>query len=183
MTRNRHWLAITTLAGASVAALWLFLYTGQLENDRYGSSPQPDLTISRPQLTLFSRQGDIRSQLYASRLEQWPGENSARLAQPRLTINDPMQRQWRATARSGHMNPDDESLLLQGDVVLKREPDSHGLVIKTAKLHIARNGDAIATDEAGVLTSGSWHFTALGLRTRLDQQRLELLSKVRGRHE
>ncbi|MFQ5642134.1 MAG: LPS export ABC transporter periplasmic protein LptC [Thiogranum sp.] len=183
MTLNRHWLTVTALAGASMAALWLYLYTGQLEDDRYGRSLQPDLTISQPQLSIFDRQGRIHQQMHADRLEQWPDESGARLAEPRLTISDRMQRRWRATARLGRMNPDDESLLLEGDVVLKREPDSHGLVIKTTKLHIAQSGNRIETDDAVVLTSGNWHFTAMGLRTRLDQQRLELLNKVRGRHE
>jgi len=171
------------MAGASMAALWLYLYTGQLENDRYGSALQPDLIIKQPRLTLFDTAGQVRRQLQARELEQWPDEAGARLAGPRLTISDRLQRQWQATARRGRMNPDDQSLLLEGDVVLQREPDRRGLVIKTSRLRIAQNGDAIETDAAVVLTSGSWHFTAMGLRTRLDRQRLELLNKVRGRHE
>ena len=176
-------MAVTALATATATALWLYLYTGQLDSYRSDRTLQPDLYINQPHWTLFNRQGQIHSQLHASRLEQWPDENDARLAAPRLTISDRMQRQWRATARLGRLNPDDQSLLLEGDVVLKREPDSHGLVIKTGKLHIAQNGDIIETDDAVVLTSGSWHFTAMGLRTRLDRQHLELLNNVRGRHE
>ena len=176
-------MAVTALATATATALWLYLYTGQLDSYRSDRTLQPDLYINQPHWTLFNRQGQIHSQLHAGRLEQWPDENDARLAAPRLTISDRMQRQWRGTARLGRLNPDDQSLLLEGDVVLKREPDNHGLVIKTGKLHIAQNGDIIETDDAVVLTSGSWHFTAMGLRTRLDRQHLELLNKVRGRHE
>jgi LPS export ABC transporter protein LptC len=180
---NRHWITITALASATVAALSLYLYTGQLDSRRSGTSPQPDLYVNQPRLTLFNRKGQVRKQLHADRLEKWPDENGARLTEPRLDISDRKQRQWRATARTGRMNPDDQSILLEQDVVLKREPDNNGLVIKTGKLHIAQDADTIETDDAVVLASGSWHFTATGLRTSLGRQHLELLNKVRGRHE
>jgi len=176
-------MVVTALATATTAALWLYLYTGQLDNHRSDRSLQPDLYIDQPHWTLFNRQGQIHSQLHAGRLEQWPDENSARLTEPLLDISDQKQRQWRATARRGRIKPDDQSILLEQHVVLKRKPDNHDLVIKTGKLHITQNGDAIETDDAVVLVAGSWHFTAMGLRTRLGQQRLELLNKVRGRHE
>ena len=183
MTRNRHWVAITALATATAAALWLYLYTGQLDNHRYGTSLQPDLYISQPHWTLFNQQGQVHRQLHASRLEQWPDEDGARLTEPQLNISDRKQRQWLATARHGRINPDDQSIVLEQEVVLKREPDNHGLVIKTGQLNFIQDGDTVETDDEVVLVAGSWHFTATGLRTSLGQQRLELLNEVRGRHE
>ncbi|GMQ87617.1 MAG: hypothetical protein BMS9Abin08_0822 [Gammaproteobacteria bacterium] len=176
-------MAFTALAVATAAALWLYLYTGQLDSRSSSGSLQPDLYINQPHWTVFNRQGRISRQLHADRLEQWPDENSARLTEPQLDISDRMQRRWQATARRGRINPDDRSILLEQDVVLKREPDNRGLVITTGQLHITQNGDSIETDDEVVLASGSWHFTAMGLRTSLDQQRLELLNNVRGRHE
>jgi len=181
--RNRHWIVVATLATATAAALWLYLYTGQLDSRHSGTSLQPELYIDQPYLTTFNRQGQISRKLHARRLEQWPGENSARLTEPQLELSDRKQRQWRATARRGRINLGDQSILLEQEVVLKREPENHGLVIKTNQLRFTRNGDTIETDDTVVLASGSWHFTAVGLRTRLGQQRLELLDKVRGRHE
>jgi len=183
VTRSRHWIAVSALATATVAALLLYLYTGQLEDRNSGGSLQPDLYINQPHWTVFNQQGRPGRQLRAGRLEQWPNENGARLTEPQLDISDRTQRWWRATARRGRINQDDRSILLEQEVVLKREPDDHGLVIKTGRLHITQNGDAIETDDAVVLASGSWHFTAMGLRTSLGRQRLELLNKVRGRHE
>ena len=176
-------MVITALVAATAAALWLYLYTGQLGNYHSARSLQPDLYINQPHWTLFDRQGQIRRQLRASRLEQWPDENRARLTEPQLDISDRKQHLWKATARRGHINPDDKSMLLEQEVVLKREPGNHDLVIKTGKLHITQNGDAIETDDVVVLVSGSWQFTTVGLRTSLGQQRMELLNKVRGRHE
>jgi LPS export ABC transporter protein LptC len=176
-------MMVTALATATAAALWLYLHTGQLDNHRSDRSLQPDLYIDQPHWNLFDQQGQIRKQLHASRLEQWPDENGARLTEPQLDISDRKQRQWQATARRGRINPDDQSILLEQEVVLKQEPDNRELVIKTGKLRITQSGDAIETDDAVVLVAGSWHFTAIGLRTSLGQQRMELLKKVRGRHE
>ncbi|GMQ89626.1 MAG: hypothetical protein BMS9Abin09_1133 [Gammaproteobacteria bacterium] len=183
MIGSRHWISITALATATVAALWLYLYTGQLENPGSGTSLQPDLYINQPHWTLFDQQGQISKQLHASRLEQWPEEDGARLTAPLLDISDRKQRQWQATARHGRINPDDQSILLEQEVVLQREPDKHGLVIRTSQLRFSQNGDAVETKDEVVLVAGSWHFTATGLRTSLGQQRLELLNNVRGRHE
>jgi len=181
--RNRNWLAVTALATATSATLWLYLYTGQLDDYRSGAAPQPDLYINQPHWTLFNQQGQIRRQLHADRLEQWPDEDGARLTEPQLKLSDRKQRQWQATARRGRISPDDQSILLEQEVVLKREPDSDGLVIKTGQLHFTQNGDTVETDDEVMLVAGSWHFTATGLRTSLGQQRLELLNEVRGRHE
>lgn len=171
------------MATATGAALWLYLHTDRLDNSRSGSSPQPDLYINQPHWNSFDRQGQIHSQLHAGRLEQWPDENAARLTEPQLHISDRKQRLWRATARRGRINPEDQSITLEQEVVLKREPGNNDLVIKTGKLHFLQNEDAIETDDAVVLVAGSWHFTAMGLHTSLGQQRMELLNKVRGRHE
>ncbi len=176
-------MAIAALATATAAALWLYLYTGQLDSRRSGTTLQPDLYIDQPHWTAFDQQGRISRQLYASRLEQWPNENGARLTDPRLHISDRIQRQWQATAHHGRLYPDDQSILLEQEVVLKREPDDRGLVIKTGLLHFTKNGGTIETEDEVVLVAGSWHFTAAGLRTSLGKQRLELLNNVRGRHE
>lgn len=183
MIRSRHWMTITALATATAAAVWLYLYTGQLEDHRSGTSLQPDLYIDQPHWTLFNQQGRVSKQLYADRLEQWPDENGARLTEPLLDISDRKQRPWQATARHGRINPDDQSILLEQDVVLQREPDKHGLVITTGQLRFTQNGDTVETEDEVVLNTGSWQFTATGLRTSLGQQRLELLNNVRGRHE
>ena len=85
--------------------------------------------------------------------------------------------------RQGRLDPDKGSILLEKQVVLHREPQTGGLTLSTARLHIAEQGDRVETDAPVELQAGSWHFTAKWLRSSLGGQRLELLEQVRGIHE
>lgn len=149
----------------------------------YPASQLPDLYISQPHWALFDQQGRLARQLRAQGLEQWPGEEAARLIQPQLTINDRQQRQWRLHASSGRIYPDSRPFLLEQGVVMQQESGNSGLLLETAYLHIDRSGDSVETDASVVLRAGSWHFTGKGMRADLDRQQLELLTQVRGIHE
>jgi LPS export ABC transporter protein LptC len=171
------------ISAATAASLWLYVHTSQRDGMPYPASPQADLYINQPRWTLFDRQGHLSRRLHAQRLEQWAGEEAARLIQPQLTINDRQQRRWRVHAKTGWIYPDNRPFLLEQEVVLQQEPESSGLLLETAHLRIDRSGDSVETDAAVVLRKGSWHFTSTGMRANLGQQRLELLAQARGIHE
>ena len=182
MTYSERWTLLGVLA-ISMASFWLYLYSGRLTLPAPATMPQAELTIEQPHWMLFDTEGHISRQLHATRLERWSGEDGARLFEPRLQLNDSQRRTWLAQARRGRVDTDDTSLLLEQQVVLRREQTAHGPVIRTGRLRIAQHGDSIETDDAVVLDAGSWHFTSNGLRTDLGKQRLELLARVRGIHE
>jgi LPS export ABC transporter protein LptC len=171
------------ISAATAASLWLYLHSSQRDSMPYPVSQQAELYINQPRWTLFDREGRLSGQLHAQRLEQWAGEEAARLVQPQLYINDRQQRQWRAHARTGWLYPDNRPFLLEQAVVMHQEPENSGLFLETTRLRIERNGDSVETDAAVVLRAGSWHFSAKGMRANLGQQQLELLTQVRGIHE
>jgi LPS export ABC transporter protein LptC len=171
------------ISATTAASLWLYLHSGQQDSMPQPGSQQAELSIIQPHWTLFDQQGHPARQLRAQRLEQWAAEDAAQLTQPRLTINDRQQRQWCVRAATGWIYPDNRPFLLEQDVVMYREPENSGLFLETARLRVERNGDRVETDAAVVLRAGSWHFTAKGMRAKLGQQQLELLTQVRGIHE
>ncbi len=182
MTRACSWALIGT-AAAAAASLWLFIQTSQWDSKSGQSSQGPELFIEQPRWKLFDGQGRVSRWLNARRLEQWAGEEAARLIQPQLRIQDRQERQWRIEASYGRIYPDGKPFLLEQDVVLQQEPGNNGLTLKTERLSIAGSGASLETDAAVVLQRGSWHFTSNGMRANLDQQQLELFTRVRGRHE
>ena len=182
MTRPSSWMLIG-ISAATAASLWLYLHTSQRDSMPYPVSQQAELYINQPRWTLFDREGRLSRQLHAQRLEQWAGEEAARLIQPQLTISDPQQRQWRVHARTGRIPPDNRPLLLEQEVVMQRGPENSGLFLETTRLRIERNGDSVETDAAVVVRAGNWHFTSKGMHANLDRQQLELLAQVRGIHE
>jgi len=184
VTRPCSWMLIGVSA-TTAASLWLYLQSSQQDT----RPPQPalqqaELYISQPRWTMFDRQGRLSTQVRAQRLEQWAGEEAARLIQPQLSISDRQQRQWHLHARTGRIPPDNRPLLLEQEVVMQQGgPENSGLFLETTRLRIERNGESVETDAAVVLRAGSWHFTAKGLRANLGRQQLELLAQVRGIHE
>ena len=179
--RQRRILLVACLA--SLAIIWLHFYTNQSFSTVQRAANLPDLFIESPMWQQFNDQGEISRQLNADRLEQWPGEQDARLHEPRLTLVDSRQQHWRASARNGGISETQAALLLEQQVKLVRERENGNLVLNTELLRIADRGDVAETDQPVVLESGSWHVSADGFRAELGGQRLELRGNVRGIHE
>jgi LPS export ABC transporter protein LptC len=182
VTRSRQ--GVLALAAATTAASFgLQLHVSHNGPARPGAAARPDLYIEQPHWQQFDAQGRLTRQLEASRVEQWPGEQDARLIRPQLQIHDRDQRHWQLQAARGRLTSDGEPLLLEQQVVVRRVAASHGPVVTTERLNIARSGDLLETDTAVVLQSGNWHFRAGGLRAEVGAERIELFNRVRGIHE
>jgi len=173
---------VAAIVAASLAGAWLYLYAGRPFYED-AESRFPDVYIEQPRWQLFDATGHPGRQLRARRLEQWPGEPGARLLDPDLEITDRRQQRWLASASRGRIAADRTSLLLEGDVRLRRGNGKQGPVVQTQKLRIDGKGDVIETDQPVLLLSANWHFTASGLYAELGSQRLQLLGNVRGTHD
>ncbi|MCG6866221.1 MAG: LPS export ABC transporter periplasmic protein LptC [Thiogranum sp.] len=178
---QRWFFAATLLAG--LASLWLFLSVRQAGDERDGSALLPDFYVEQPRWQVFDEHGLPKRELLARRLEQWPGEDRARLFEPRLRLTDVQQQHWRASAQRGWIAADQRHMVLETAVNLQREAGDGDLVLHTEKLRIDDKGDVIETDQPVVLVSGNWHFSATGLHAELGRQQLQLLGNVRGIHD
>ena len=182
MSKLQRGILFTALL-ASLVAAGLHMMALQKAGAPGHRSHAPDLYIEQPRWQMFDKTGQLKREMYAGRLEQWPGEARARLTKPRLQLTDGQQQVWRARARHGWIPEDQRSVMLNEQVELRREASNSGLAVTTESLRIADKGDLIETDQPVVLTSGNWHFSATGLRAELGRQQLELLGNVRGIHD
>jgi LPS export ABC transporter protein LptC len=182
VSRVQRWFLLGTLA-AGLAAVWLQLSTREAAHAENTRSELPDVAIELPVWQLFDENGTIQHEVRAARLEHWPGESQARLIEPRLQVTDIRQQRWQASARSGWIPEDQQHIVLEQHVTLRRETAERGLVVTTEHLRLMRQGDVIETDQPVVLASGNWHFTASGLRAELGRHHLQLLGNVRGIHD
>ena len=181
MSSVQRWSVLAVLA-ASLGSLWLYLYAGRALPIA-GDSRSPELYIEQPHWQQFDTSGQLRRQLQARRLEQWPDESRARLIQPDLQITDRKQQHWLVSARRGWITANQATLVLEGGVWLRREQENQGPVVHTEKLRIDDQGDVIETDQPVLLVSANWHFSASGLHAELGRQQLQLLGNVRGTHD
>lgn len=182
MSNLRRVLLPSVLSGV-LATLWLHLASLRAADGIPRTDGQPELSIDRPLWQDFDTDGRLARELAALSLEKWPGENRARLTEPQLQLVDGQQQRWWVQARLGWLDEDEQRLQLEQQVRLQREPQTGGLVVTTETLRIDERDGLIETDQAVVLTSGNWHFTATGLRAALGRQQLQLLGNVRGIHD
>jgi len=178
---QRGILSAAALFGLLAAVL--HLYTLQNATTVEALSHAPDLAIAQPTWQLFDEQGRLKRELQATHMEQWPGEPRARLTEPRLQLRDQQFQTWRVQAERGWIDTDGRGMVLDSRVKLQRDTRADGPVVTTEHLRIAAHSDLIETDQAVVLSSGNWHFSATGLRAELGRQQLQLLGKVRGIHD
>jgi LPS export ABC transporter protein LptC len=165
----------------SLAAAGIHLLSRQDSDINSINRKLPDFYVVSPQWRQFDSRGQLARQLDADRLEHWSSGHPG-LIEPRLLLVDRLARRWLATARRGQFR-EGQSLVLEQQVQLSREPSAAGPVVTSEYLRIADSGDRIETDRAVVIDSGSWHVSASGLRAELGQRSMQLLGNVRGIHE
>lgn len=150
-------------------------------------SEAPVLVIEGLQAVRMTTAGQRELTIEAPRLWQLPGQGGTRLERPELDWYQPdgQTREWRLRAEGGWIAADQQTLLLEGEVVIDRTVDSSKppVTLFTRDLRVLpaeRYAETAAPTRA--VTPGG-ELRAVGARAWLDQERVELLSEVRGVYE
>ena len=176
---------LTLLAGLSYGLLrWV---ETSLREPAPAESQAPVLVIERLQAVRMTVAGQRELVIEAPRLWQLPGQGGTRLERPKLDWyqSDGQTREWRLRAEGGWVAADQQTLLLEGEVVVDRTAESGQspvtLVTRDVRVRpTERYVETAAPTRAGTPGGG---LPAVGARAWLDQERLELLSEVRGVYE
>jgi len=125
----------------------------------------------------------VAYRILADRLDELPGEDRLRLEGVKVEYGPADETAWAISAASA-ITPKDGSLLdLAGDVELRSSPadGSHPLTILTQALRFSPDTSSVESDEAVQFRVGDWQLDAVGLRTDLKGDTLELESQVHGK--
>lgn len=150
-------------------------------------SQEPTLIIERFRVVRLNVAGLRESAIEAPRLAQLPNNLGTRIEQPVLDWYQPdgQTREWRLQAEQGWISADQQSVRLEGEVTIVRTTDSGQPPITiTTRDVLVRPGERYAETAAPTrAVTPDGEFRAVGVRAWLDQERLELLSEVRGVYE
>ncbi len=176
---------LTLLAGLSYGLLWLV--KSSLREPGPAESQAPVLTIERFRAVRMNIAGRREYVVEAPRLQQLPGQGGARIEQPALDWYQPdgQIREWRLQAEQAWGAADQQTLRLEGAVTMVRTAASGKtpMTVTTRDIMI-RPAEHYAETVAPVrVVTPSGELRSVGMRAWLDQQRLELLSEVRGLYE
>lgn len=192
MTREpapiRGWFylaGLLVLAGLSYGLLrWV---ESSLREPIPSESQAPVLTIERFRAVRMSMAGLREYVIEAPLLRQLPGQVGTRIERPVLDWYQPdgETREWRLWADQGWIAADQQSMRLEGAVVMTRPADSGKPPVEvTTRDVLIRPADRYAETAAPAraVTPGG-ELRAVGVRAYLDREQLELLSEVRGYYE
>ena len=156
---------------------------------------QPDLADSQAPLLIIEQFRAVRLNIAgvreyvveAPRLWQLPRQGGTALERPALDWYQPdgQTREWRLQAERGWVAADQQTLRLDGEVTMVRTADSgqSPVTILTRDVQVRPAERYVETAAPARAVTPGGELRAIGVRAWLDQERLELLSEVRGSYE
>ncbi len=174
-----RWLLVT---GLLIIVVWGWKSLHPTTSDtRPKTNETPDSFFSKFKSAKMDETGQIHYELSASMLYHYSGDKRATLELPMIRLFESGEQVWRVRANAGTVINGGEKFELQGDVELFRETD--GFSLKTETLTVWPNQSKAETDKPVILISTLGEIKAVGMHADFLNERLTLLSQVRGRYE
>lgn len=180
-------LLVTVIAGLSYWLLSFELPEGITLAARSPDSPQSFMEGIR--LRAMNEQGFPRFELQAAGMTRYADDKRTEVEQPFLTVFRPSGEVWTAQAESATAVNDDELITLHGAVVV-RHPIDPGrpegdatMEIRTRDLVVRPREEYAETKQLTTLVRPEGSVEAVGMKAYFPQERVQLLSQVRGTYE
>lgn len=172
-------VALAALAAWSV--WWLRSLQTISGTDRGAVAHRIDYTMDKLELTAMDTQGKPHYRLEASSMAHFADDDSTEFQQPRVDyINKDGSHLQLSAARGWMASRATEIRLLDGVRI-----DGHGqrpFTLTTREVQIFPDQNLVTNNVPTQLTAPGIQLSAVGIRVHTDEQRVQLLSRVRGRY-
>lgn len=183
---GNSWLAalVTVVLGAITFWLW-----HKLDEDAARTLAQrphePDYYLEVMVRRSMNKNGGLQDVLSADEVFHYPDDDTTELARPRMEIYNSGGYPWHVVAERGVVKADSEVIFLHGVVEIWRLDDAgqRELEIITSELRVFPEVQYAETDNAATIKSPTSVTKSRGFRANFEHNRLELLERVRSRHE
>jgi len=184
-TGNRRLLPALTVALLIGLAWWLF---GGASPERTASRETakartlPDYFMDDFVLRAANKNGSWRYDITGKRMVHLPRQGVWKFQSPEIVLFTKRGAPWYGTAPRGKAWNDGNDALLMGKVHFWRpaSPANERATIDSSNVALRPNEDYAQTQALTIFHQGSARMQGVGARAYLDQQRIELLSQVRG---
>lgn len=153
------------------------------------SATESDYYLSEFTTRRFNIEGIVEYQLEGKTLAHYPADDRSQITEPRVELRRESVK-WLMTSKEGRFDPAPDLITLTGDVTVNRIlPSGNGgsgpgnIVMTTQSLQIANTDNLVETDQEVEIVAPTWQLKATGLRTAIDDGRLQLLSNVVARYQ
>jgi lipopolysaccharide export system protein LptC len=170
---------------ALLSTIYLFSLEANLRPDAQGEARAPKLIGNGLRTTLMSENGQPARRLVAARAVEGPGATGTDMVGPRLLLYDRGEPATAARSRTGWLSSDYQLLLLLSSVEIVNFPGPERTEgrLTTEYLEVYPETKQATTDRPVRISSPGHVVDAVGMRADLEQNIIELLSKVRGQHD
>lgn len=121
--------------------------------------------------------------LVSGSLTHFAESDTIELTQPNLTVFRPQEEQWQVEAENGTMEGDGNQVTLRGKVILTQQSKTQPLQLRTDELLLYPDSQYGETDYPVTISAPSGSVSGVGMKVYGKENRLLLLSDVRGRYE
>ncbi len=173
--------AISAMAG-TVIYLTQFSESGKLSLvERADTRSDIDSELRGLEGIKYRSDGQIAYRWRAEKAERLLSNGSVRLEAPYYIGNIGEQRPWTAEAHNGELSQNGDQLDLTGSVLVKDLIREAKITSETLRIDLKSNN--VSTASAMTLTLPNGKTDSVGMRASLNDERVELLSQVRGHYE
>ena len=181
---KRNLLLITLLLLLVVVTNWLG-EQGVKTVDTRAVQPKPEQQtyyLSGFSVSSMDKKGQLQHKLTAEHLKHFGGSGKTTLEQPHMTLFEEQKVGWQLSADHGLILEHEDEVSLQGNVHITQAV-AEPLHINTSALRIQPRQGYAETDQAVTMTQAQHKIDAVGMEIYQKEQRLLLLSQVRGHYE
>jgi LPS export ABC transporter protein LptC len=170
---------------AVAAATWLYGRPPPITRDTGAtaeSAPPLGYYLLGARLLGTDEQGRVAYQILADRLEEVPDQQGLKLEGVQVEYRPADAVPWLISAARAEAPKDGSSLELQGNVELRSEPtEGEPIHIATDALSFVLSTSSAQSESAVRVEVGDWRLDAVGFRTYLKGDSMELESQVHGK--
>ncbi len=178
-------LAVAALAWLSAEWLW--------EQEVEAPAVTPLAGVETPNafmegviMRAMNEQGQPRYEIRATRAVHFTQDDRTDFDAPFITFYLPDGRLWTLAAEQGQASDGDHDILLSGEVLMRRPQNPAQpmgpaeMEIFTRELRILSDREYAETDQPTTIVHAYGHVDAVGMKVWFKQERLQLLSQVKG---
>lgn len=147
-------------------------------------STRPSYLLRDFELVALDGQGKESFTLRAPELAQSPADKTMSLRTPTFLLPDKSGARWQVTSRTGWVAADNSEVRLRGDVIAVSPPTAdRPTTMKTEELNVFPDKNEATSAVLVTVSAPGSTMRGTGLQADLENQRIQLLSKVSTRYE
>lgn len=182
---SRYWLLVPLLLLAIVIRDWVETAPEEVkaESTIDMSATESDYYLEDFNTKKYDLNGQIEYEVTGNTLAHYPDGDRSEITKPSVIMHRD-QIQWKIDSALGELKKNPSMFTLHGDVVVKRESiDNSPIVMRTEAISILTDDNEVRTDKPIEIIAQTWQLRSVGLRSSLNEGKLNLLSGVTGRFE